>query len=1338
MRQGMRWALVAALDVLAFAGVFLLFYAADIPLLPTDDDNRVAVAVAAATVAATVGGTWGAWWVPRAERDRAEQVPAGARVELPNATVTVHGAAVAEAPPSPLVRMGDLPREPLGFQPRVDLLTELALAAGRESLTVVHAVTGARGVGKTQLAAAYARRRVEEGWPVVAWITAENSGQLVSGLAELADQLGVRDPADDAVKAARAALTWIGRNPDPCLIVLDNATDPDEVAGWLPTTGRAQVVVTATSQAFQNLAGALVDVTVFSEEEALAFLRLRTGAASDDGAAELAEELGRLPLALSQAAQVIRQRGTGYRAYLARLRTFSLESVLDKVPGERYPHRVAEAMLIAAEQVEDRNPGLPVRTLLETLSVLSPAGVQKDLLYGAVRQLGADDPTAAEDALGVLAQASLATDTGADAVSMHRLVQRVVRERAGDGLRAVVAGVARYLEDELVPSAEAWERREYGGQLVDQIDALWRSANRALSSYGEEELSCLLRLRRWAAHGHLAEVGGATRALALAGETSGDCVAALGEEAAATQFALETEGDVCEWAGRTERAIAVRSRLMELKARSLGPNDEYTLVARWDLARSYDEAGRFALSVPLYEELERDVRQLLGADHADARDVLADLAKAYAAAGQLSVARRLVERMNAEWTYQPAESEPSLRSWQSLADGYASIGRWEEGAALLWRRLLQRQVTAGPDTPEIVWTRNSLAHKYLEAARFTDARFWAKYALRDAERVFGARSADTTTIRATVAVCLQRLARYEEAVALFRQVVEERLDHYGPEHPRTLAARRDLVWSIDDAGRSDEAYGEQTLLLADHERLLGKDHPGTFEARRFLVQLCIRTGRIREAIETARTVLSEHESGYGAHHLQTVGVRLVLAEALTAAGRHDEAVSLLTQILSDTARNLSSGHRHAFTARSELAGVLLARGDLAEGRALCEENLAERTRMFGEDHISVVWARGALAHALLRSGLHDEALALYQGVAEEVTRVFGHQHTYARLARRWLARAYGEAGHYAERLDMAEADSPASRFPEGRDDLLTLAARTEEADALVDDGHKSAARWRRRDLHGRYVRLLGPDHPNTIGRLADMAGDYRSIQRRFKALRLRRRVLRAHELRSGRTSPDSVNSRRQVGHAYGSVGLRPLDAVIQGRLLDDMIAEYGPDHVDTWTQRAHWAEALRRCGRLCAAMEIARVHVEDHERRFGEDHPWTLDARRFAAATARRTGRVRTGLREYEALLADRVRVHGPDHVFTWEARVDHARAALWALHPHRAVVLHEAVILEAQRLFGLHSRQVEKQWPRHVLLCLATGHWRRVPAALRLRPQYSPGSNGALPPPPAVAPQSP
>ena len=107
----------------------------------------------------------------------------------------IHGAIPHGQSASPTrIRFGSRPRVTAGFVEREgqDELFD-AIFTHAEPRTVL---TGMRGSGKTQLAAAVATRCEEEGWFLVAWINAATRQEIVADLYELALRIGIDAPKD--------------------------------------------------------------------------------------------------------------------------------------------------------------------------------------------------------------------------------------------------------------------------------------------------------------------------------------------------------------------------------------------------------------------------------------------------------------------------------------------------------------------------------------------------------------------------------------------------------------------------------------------------------------------------------------------------------------------------------------------------------------------------------------------------------------------------------------------------------------------------------------------------------------------------------------------------------------------------------------------------------------------------------------------------------------------------------------------------------------------------------------------------------------------------------------
>jgi hypothetical protein len=762
--------------------------------------------------------------------DRLELQVFHALSELPDAR-PLAGAAPPAAEP---IVVGEIPREPPGFVAR-DMLSALSDAAGRGPVAVVCAVTGLRGVGKTQLAAGYARDRVRAGWSLVGWVNAETPDTLLSGLAEVAERLGVADPQGDSLESARRLREHLQTRAGDGLLVFDNAASPDDLRPFLPAAGRTQIVITSTDQGFAEL-GDTVDVSAFTRPQSLAYLHARTGQSDPGGAAQVADAVGDLPLALAQAAATIRRQHLTYSGYLSRLRRVPVTDLLGAVPGGDYPHATAAAMLLSVQATEASDPTGLTSRLLWVLAVLSPDGTRRDLLTGLTRPSDPSGPGGADlhdyqvdRAIEQCAAGSLVTwSVTGDTVIMHRLLSRVLRERdhAAGQWPATVSTALDLIEPLLIPIEHAWARRHEGAQLINQTEALWDAAGSATTSPDQRRRQ--LRARSWAVR--------QLRATADLG-----------------------------------RAIDTGTRVLADCEQILGPDDPDTLTARYDLAEARNEAGQEAAAMPLYERTLADRERVLGADNPDTLSSLSRLASVYAKAGLPDQAIPMQERALADYERVLGPAHPdTLSSRSDLAYAYREAGRLDEAIVLNEQNLGYCEQVLGPDHANTLLQRNSSAFAYSEAGRLDEAIALNEQNLADYLRIFGPDYPDTLLSRDNLGHDYRQAGRLDEAIVLHEQNLADYERILGPEHPDTLYSRMNLAEDYREAGRLDEAIALHKANLADYERVLGSEHPDTLLARHNLAQDYREAGRLDEAIALHEQNLADRTRILGLRHPHTV------------------------------------------------------------------------------------------------------------------------------------------------------------------------------------------------------------------------------------------------------------------------------------------------------------------------------------------------------------------------------------------------------------------------------------------------------------------------------------
>jgi hypothetical protein len=307
------------------------------------------------------------------------------------------------------------------FVGRVDEMDVLATAMLSGAGVVTQAIAGLGGIGKTTLAAEYARRHA--GDYTMTWsLTADSRASAEVGLSALTRRLcpGVTYGHGDAV-LADWAVSWLQAHPG-WLLVWDNVDDLDEVLPlYTGLVGGHHLVTSRRSGGWQRIGVARpLRLGELRPHDAMDLL---TGLArpelAGDAAMELCAELGYLPLAVEQAGAYLAEAGKGAREYLGLWRT--VQGTVAKAPESLKSDRIMTGVW---RITLDRLADTPLSgDLLRVAAWLAPDGIPRDLLAAA-----AGDADATTEALRRLNAYSMVTLHPADgAVSVHRVVQAVSR-----------------------------------------------------------------------------------------------------------------------------------------------------------------------------------------------------------------------------------------------------------------------------------------------------------------------------------------------------------------------------------------------------------------------------------------------------------------------------------------------------------------------------------------------------------------------------------------------------------------------------------------------------------------------------------------------------------------------------------------------------------------------------------------------------------------------------------------------------------------------------------------------------------------------------------------------
>lgn len=650
-----------------------------------------------------------------------------------------------------------------GFTARGDELKALDGAlwgkSGRAAITdstantagAAAAVRGMGGVGKSVLAQQYAwvnRERYQGVW----WVRAETHEALHDDLIELGSRfLDKIEEIPDRAAAAQLALDHIAQTPweKPWLLIYDNVESPDQIEKLAPTNGAHMLLTTRWSDWHGHAQEVPVDV--FPKNVAVAYLMERARGGEDrpnethSAAEQLADDLGHLPLALA----IARAHAWGMNWTLAQYRNY-LAEMLEREPNKLvdYPRSITATFTLALEKAKATSP--EAEQLLNIAAFLAPDRIPVDIFTEDVMS-----EIEKGEAVAALAEVSLITretlDDGSAGISVHRLVQQVMRGRLGAAEQEMAA-----LATKLVADA-------YPAGDISADDVRSWPACRRLESH-------------------------AIVALSTAPE-SGDHACHTAQ--LLSQYALHLKS-------RAEFAAAepLYRRALSIVQASLEPDHPSIVANLNNLAMLLQDINRMSEAEPLYRraiELLVKAEQRSGDRDPNYAVVLSNFAQLLALTNRPNEAERLYRSALAidEASIGPDHAKVGAHL-SNLALLLQQTKRLVEAEPLMRRALAICEACYGPNHPTTAIRLNNLAGLLEDTKRFDEAETLLRRALAIDEASLGASHPDVAIDLNNLAQLLKGTKRPAGAEPLFIRALAIFEKSLGADHPSTKKVRSNL------------------------------------------------------------------------------------------------------------------------------------------------------------------------------------------------------------------------------------------------------------------------------------------------------------------------------------------------------------------------------------------------------------------------------------------------------------------------------------------------------------------------------------------------------------------
>jgi tetratricopeptide (TPR) repeat protein len=905
------------------------------------------------------------------------------------------------------------------FTGRVEALSAIETALSNSNSAVItqaQAISGMGGIGKTQTAIEFCYRQIANNsyqtYQTILWVNAENEANFNNSYYDIVDLLnlagnssasdGTNDGTNDGVgnealkvdEVIVLVKRWLANNSN-WLIVLDNLEDPKLIKHYLPPQPKGHVLITTRSQSLKGYAS-IVPLKKMSIETGTLFLLKRASlipintSSLDElkndnnfdnklidklisDAQKIVQAMDGLPLALEQAGAYIQESKCSLADYLKSYEDVrNTANILDNAGEDANDHKsVYTTFKLNFDVVKEKS--VAAAKLLEVCSFLDSELIPEEIFTQAGNFLG-DELTKLQDntyefnnCLKLLLNYSLIErDTNKQSLSIHRLVQTVLRELLSEDIRKL---------------------------LVDSLaKALW-----SLSNDDAEDP------KNWLTYQKL-----------LPSVTSlFDFAKLYQSNIIETAYLFNQFGLYCYTQALFTESLTFYNQSLHIKKLHFGDNNPSVALTLNNIGLIYNQQGNYSLSSQYLNQSLDICKHHFGDNNPSVALTLNNTGLIYCQQGNYPMALEYLNLALDIYKHLFSDNHPSVAiPLNNIAIIYRQQGNYPIALEYLNLALDIYKHHFGDNHPDVALSLNNIGEIYRQQGNYPIALDFFNQSLDIYKYLFSDKHPSVAIPLNNIGSIYHQQGNYPIALDFYNQSLDIYKHHFGDNHPDVALSLNNIGEIYHQQGNYPMALQHLNQSLSIKKQYFSDNHPSVADSLNHIANVYKEQGNYPMALDFYNQSLDIYKHLFGNNHPDVAVPLNNIGLIYRQQGNYPMALQHLNQSLDIYKHFFGNDHPNVALILNNIGLIYDSQDNYPMALDFYNQSLDIYKYLFGNDHPKVALILNNIGETYRRQGNYPMALQHLNQSLDIYKHFFGNNHPNIAMPLNNIGLIYDSQGNY--------------------------------------------------------------------------------------------------------------------------------------------------------------------------------------------------------------------------------------------------------------------------------------------------------------------------------------